>query len=75
MDKLSSPHVELSAPMQAVEVQAAVRHAVETIVLPAVEARLLRMRIQLQYQHAGVSAPRVTVKSQAVARLAAGITA
>ncbi len=81
MDKLNNLLVELSVPAQAAEARAAARHvveivahhAVETTVLPAAEARLLRM--SLRYQHVESSAPRAAVKSQAVARLPAEITA
>ncbi len=73
MDKLSNQLVALSAPVQAVEVRAAVRPAAEITVQHAVEA--LPQRTPLQYQHAGISALRAVVKPQAVARLAAEITA
>ena len=61
--------------MQAVAVRAVVRHVVAITVLPAVEARLQRTPLQCQHVGAGIRAPRAVVKPQAVARLAAGITA
>ncbi|HSD58549.1 MAG TPA: hypothetical protein VLB04_10235 [Methanotrichaceae archaeon] len=57
------------------EARAAVRLAAEITVLPAVEARPQRTPLQYQHAGAGIRAPRAVVKPQAVARLAAGITA